>query len=172
MGDSTLANEGAIDLNLRKSLFLIWALAFSSLYVSLIPINHAIGSPSWKKKANKVIAVAKENQHKKYKSGAEGPNEFDCSGFTKYVYKTAINLALPRSSREQAKVGTTVEKNNLRKGDLLFFNTNGNDISHVAIYMGDGKMIHAVNEDVNITIDHINDSYWKQTFVLAKRVIE
>lgn len=148
------------------------ALAFFFLVSILTPINPINATPSWKQKADQVIKVAKANLNKKYKRGGEGPNEFDCSGFTKYVYKKAINLSLPRQSKDQAKVGTTVSRQNIRKGDLLFFKTNGRSISHVAIYMGDGKMIHAVNEDKDIQIDSIHDSYWKRTYSHAQRVIK
>lgn len=157
--------------HIHKSFLLTCILAVSFLFSTLIPIEQTSAQPAWEQKADKVISVAKANLNKKYKAGGTGPNEFDCSGFTKYVYKKAINLDLPRTSRDQATVGTTVSKSNIRKGDLLFFKTNGQNISHVAIYMGNGKMIHARNERHNITIDNINDSYWKRTYVHAKRVI-
>ena len=156
---------------MNKSLF-VWMLAFTLLFASLTPAPKAKAAPTWKQKANKVVAVAMQNKDKKYKAGKAGPDEFDCSGFTQYVYRTAINLNLPRTSREQAKTGTTIQKNHIRKGDLLFFQTNGKNISHVGIYIGDGQMIHAVNEQQNITISHLNESYWEQTFVRAQRVIQ
>lgn len=155
----------------KKGLF-VWVFAFTFLFTTLFTAKKTEAAPAWEQKANKVISVAMQNKNKKYKAGKAGPDEFDCSGFTQYVYKTAINLKLPRTSKDQANTGTTIAKSNIRKGDLLFFNTNGKNVSHVGIYIGDGEMIHAANERKNIMISQINDSYWKQTFVRAKRVIQ
>lgn len=134
--------------------------------------ENADAAPTWEEKADKVVSEAKKHINKKYRSGGTGPKEFDCSGFTQYVYKTAIQYQLPRTSQDQANKGTTIAKSNIRKGDLLFFNTNDKNISHVAIYIGNNKMIHAANSRVNIEITDINNSYWKSRFVKATRVIQ
>jgi peptidoglycan DL-endopeptidase CwlO len=76
---------------------------------------------------------------KPYRWGAEGPNSFDCSGLTSWAFKRA-GITLPRSSGQQARVGTPVSREELRPGDLVFFNQ---PVSHVGIYVGDGKMINA-----------------------------
>lgn len=155
----------------KKSVLFIWILAFTFLFTSGIFVETADASPTWKQKADKVVKVAKENKHKKYKAGKAGPDEFDCSGFTKYVFNQAIQYNLPRTAKDQSKKGTKVNRNQIRKGDLMFFNTNGNGISHVAIYIGDNKMIHAANSRDNIIITDINNSYWKEKYVVSKRVI-
>lgn len=158
-------------MNNTLRIIFVWAFALSFIFTPFFP-NPTYASPTWEQKANKVIQVAKQNKHKKYKAGQAGPDEFDCSGFTQYVFKQAIQLSLPRTSSDQANQGKTIEKTALKKGDLLFFKTNGSNISHVSIYIGNGEMIHAVNERDNITISSINDSYWKKHFVHAKRVID
>ena len=97
-------------------------------------------------KANEVIAYAKTLLGKPYVWGAQGPNSFDCSGFTYYVFKNKAGIVLPRTSSAQSKYGTYVSKSNLKAGDLVFFDTNGaNDgnVSHVGMYIGNGQMIHA-----------------------------
>lgn len=157
---------------LKKLSLNVWVLTLSLLITSFMITENVEAAPTWEQKADKVVTEAKKHINKKYASGGEGPDQFDCSGFTKYVFKTAIQYQLPRTSKDQANKGTTVSKNNIRKGDLLFFNTNGKDISHVAIYIGNNKMIHAVNSRVDIEITDLNNSYWKARFVKAKRIIQ
>jgi cell wall-associated NlpC family hydrolase len=74
-----------------------------------------------------------------YRYGASGPNAFDCSGLVSWAFKNA-GVSLPRTSRAMSKVGTPVAKSDLQPGDLVFFY---NPVSHVAIYIGDGKVVHA-----------------------------
>jgi hypothetical protein len=105
----------------------------------------------------------------KYKSGGTTEKGFDCSGFTGYVFDQ-LGVELPRSSKGQAQVGTKVAKKDLRKGDLLFFNTNGKNISHVGIYIGNGKMAHS-SSSRGTTISNINDSYFGKRYVTARRVL-
>ena len=87
--------------------------------------------------SNNVVAYAYKFLGKPYIWGASGPNAFDCSGFTAYVYK-AFGVSLPHQSGSQYGYGQAVSKSNLAQGDLLFFNTYGS-ISHVGIYIGGGK---------------------------------
>jgi len=97
------------------------------------------------------------------------PVAFDCSLFVQHVY-AALGVDLPRTSREQAKEGEKVDRGSISQGDLLFFRTNGKSISHVAIYVGDGKMIHASSTH-GVTIADMNSPYWKKRFVAARRVL-
>ena len=86
--------------------------------------------------ASSIVSFAKSKLGKPYVWGAQGPNSFDCSGFTYYVFKNSVNISLPRVSKDQGNYGTTVSKSNLQVGDLVFFDTNGeNDknISHFFI---------------------------------------
>ena len=106
-----------------------------------------------------------------YVWGAEGPNSFDCSGFTSYVFRNAAGVSLPRTSSAQSGYGKTVSKSNLQAGDLVFFNTSGKGVSHVGIYVGAGKMIHAPSSGKTISVTSINSSYYSSRFVTAKRVL-
>ena len=124
--------------------------------------------------ASSVIAYAKTLLGKPYVWGAQGPNSFDCSGFTYYVFKNKAGIILPRTSSAQSKYGTYVSRNNLRAGDLVFFDTNGannGQVSHVGLYIGNGKMIHASYIQKKIVIDNFNSSYFKRTFVNGRRVL-
>ncbi|SCI68815.1 C40 family peptidase [Intestinibacter bartlettii] len=125
-------------------------------------------------KANEVIAYAKTLLGKPYVWGAQGPNSFDCSGFTYYVFKNKAGIVLPRTSSAQSKYGTYVSKSNLKAGDLVFFDTNGaNDgnVSHVGMYIGNGQMIHASYGQKKIVIANFNDSYYQNAYVNARRVL-
>jgi cell wall-associated NlpC family hydrolase len=122
-------------------------------------------------KAQAIINTARAQLGKPYVWGAEGPNSFDCSGLIYYVYGQH-GIKMPRTSREQANVGTTISKSNLQPGDLIYSSTDGSGgVSHVGIYIGNGEMIHAPNSNSVVKVTNINSSYWQNTFVKAKRVI-
>ncbi|MDO3677196.1 C40 family peptidase [Paenibacillus ehimensis] len=123
--------------------------------------------------ADKIIATGKRYLGVRYQYAAPGGRSdvFDCSSFTQYVYKKhGINL--PRSSRQQAAVGTVVAKNQLKPGDLVFSDTNRDGkINHVSIYIGDGKLLHTYRVGIGVTISNFKGSTWDKTFVTARRVI-
>ncbi len=104
-----------------------------------------------------------------YRTGGMSTAGFDCSGFTKYVYKK-MGLTLPRTSKAQYKVGTSVSRSKLRAGDLVFFNTVGSGVSHVGIYVGNGKFANS-SSSRGVTISSMNQSYWANRYVGAKRVM-
>lgn len=105
----------------------------------------------------------------KYKYGGTTEKGFDCSGFTGYVFKQ-LGVDLPRTSRGQATVGTKIAKRDLRAGDLVFFNTNGKSISHLGIYLGNGKMAHSSSK-YGTTIANFNDKYYVNRYVTARRIL-
>jgi cell wall-associated NlpC family hydrolase len=79
---------------------------------------------------------------------------------------------LPRVAEDQAKVGAAVAKANLQPGDLLFFNTNGVNISHVGMYVGNGEFIHASSGSGCITVSQLSNSYYTRTYVGARRILK
>ena len=102
-------------------------------------------------KVQAVIDLAHKQLGKPYVWGAEGPNSFDCSGLIYYVYKNAASITLPRTSSDQYSAGVAVSRSNLKAGDLIFSSTDGTgNITHVAIYVGDGQMIHAPRNGKNV----------------------
>lgn len=105
----------------------------------------------------------------RYKYGGTNESGFDCSGFTSYVF-AALGIELPRDSRSQAKLGVKIAKHELKKGDLVFFNTNGKTISHVGIYIGDGKMAHASTKQGTV-ITEIDSGYYAKRYVTARRIL-
>lgn len=104
-----------------------------------------------------------------YKFGGTSTAGFDCSGFTKYVFKK-VGLTLPRTSKAQYKVGASITRSKLRSGDLIFFNTLGNGVSHVGIYVGNGKFAQS-SSSRGVTISSLSQSYWANRYVGAKRVM-
>lgn len=104
-----------------------------------------------------------------YDYGGTTTDGFDCSGFTSYVFKK-LGVTLPHSSRAQYDLGTKVAKDDLRAGDLVFFNTSGSGVSHVGIYVGDGKFAHAASHGV--TISKLSEKYYAARYVGARRVLD
>ncbi len=104
-----------------------------------------------------------------YKAGGTTTNGFDCSGFTRYVF-AKLGITLPHQSGSQFKMGTSVEKSELIPGDLVFFNTSGKGVSHVGVYVGDGKFAHA-SSSKGVTISKLSESYYVNRYVGAKRIM-
>ena len=109
----------------------------------------------------------------KYVWGSAQPGVgFDCSGLTSYLYNKVCGISLYRNSAAQSNNGYPVSKSNLKQGDLLFFSTNGSgSISHVGIYVGNGKMIHASTPSTGVIISDIDSNYYSNTFVTARRIL-
>lgn len=102
-----------------------------------------------------------------YVWGGENRFGFDCSGFTQYLYgQRGINI--PRTAKQQFASGTPVKREDLREGDLVFFNTRG-PISHVGIYIGDGTFCHAANPRRGVTVNRLDDSYYAPRYAGARR---
>ena len=106
----------------------------------------------------------------KYKYGANGPYQYDCSGFTKHVFSSQ-GITIPRTSKEQAKVGKYLRYSELKKGDLVFFRADNNSkVSHVGIFIGDGKFIHASSSKKKVVISNMNSNYVVTHFKWGRRV--
>jgi len=116
-----------------------------------------------------LIKTASAQLGKRYSFGGESPRQgFDCSGLSSYVY-SKNGLDLPRSSREQYSQGAPVERDKLRKGDLVFFGRKG--INHVGIYLDDGKFIHAASSGGAVKVGDLDDPLWNKLYAGARRVL-
>lgn len=104
-----------------------------------------------------------------YKWGGATVSGFDCSGFILYIFDK-YNLDLPRTSVSQAEAGVHVDQDDLRLGDLVFFNTSGRGISHAGIYIGNDEFAHA-STSRGVRISKLSESYYKNRYVTARRVI-
>ncbi len=108
-----------------------------------------------------------------YKRGGNSPqNGLDCSGLVRYVFREANGTELPRTSAEMSKLGEQVDKSQLQPGDLVFFNTLKRTFSHVGIYLGDNKFIHAPSSGGAVRIESMDLAYWKARFNGARRISE
>ena len=104
------------------------------------------------------------------KGGTSEEKGFDCSGFVRYMYEKSVGLVLPRRAEEQAKVTEEINRSELKPGDLVFFNTLKRTFSHVGIYVGDGKFIHAPRPGKAVRMDDMREAYWQKRFNGARRV--
>lgn len=106
-----------------------------------------------------------------YVRGGSSPEAgFDCSGLVAHVYLQAWGVELPRSTRGQRWVGKPVNLAELEPGDLVFYNTRGRPYSHVGIYLGDGRFIHAPRPGARVRVERIAVRYWRARFNGARRV--
>ncbi len=124
---------------------------------------------------NSIEANAKSFLGTKYVWGATGPTKFDCSGFTQWVYRD-VGINIPRVSRDQARVGNYISYNNLRRGDMVFFDTKKHKkgiVTHVGIYLGNGNFIHASSAAKKVVVYNFNDKpYYKERFLWGRRVVQ
>ena len=108
-----------------------------------------------------------------YRFGGSSPDVgFDCSGLVRHVYASALNWDLPRRAEEISGVGRPVSRAELQPGDLVFFDTLRRAFSHVAIYIGEGRFVHAPARNGRVRIEGLDDRYWATRFNGARRVIE
>ncbi|HET6587218.1 MAG TPA: C40 family peptidase [Oleiagrimonas sp.] len=125
--------------------------------------------------ANNVLFHAINLVGTPYQWGGNTPSSgFDCSGLVVYVYRKAVHLSLPRTSHAMSELDAPKIRNvqELATGDLLFFRTEGHRISHVAIYVGNGRFVHAPNSGGEVRLDYITNPYWSRHFAYARRVLE
>jgi cell wall-associated NlpC family hydrolase len=154
-------------MNLKTKLVIV-------VFALLLPLQSMAGSKqsNAKRYASRIITEiihdAKAQLGRTYKWGANGPFTYDCSGFTKAVFKKN-GIKLPRISQEQAKVGRKVAQNQLKQGDLLFFDSKESPrVSHVGIYLGNGKFIHASTFHKRIVISPFRE--YKRFFKWGRRL--
>lgn len=106
-----------------------------------------------------------------YRFGGSSPAGFDCSGLVRYVFRAAAGLELPRRTEDMSRVGQPVRAAELQPGDLVFFNTFRRAYSHVAIYVGDGRFLHAPARGGRVRIEALDDRYWRSRYDGARRLL-
>lgn len=108
-----------------------------------------------------------------YRYGGNTPGTgIDCSGLVRYVYKKAWGVELPRTAASISEVSERIETDELRPGDLVFYNTQKRPFSHVGIYLGDNKFVHAPSKGNRVRVDNMDGSYWQVRFNGARRVAD
>ena len=104
------------------------------------------------------------------RGGTSASTGFDCSGFVRSMFEQTVGKVLPRRASEQAAATEKIDKQDLKPGDLVFFNTMKRTFSHVGIYVGDGKFIHAPRPGKAVRVDDMREAYWQKRFNGARRV--
>ncbi|RKN85734.1 C40 family peptidase [Paenibacillus ginsengarvi] len=132
------------------------------LVLVLVPVGSAFAETVLEKTVNEQLGA-------KYKTAGTTPKGFDCSGFTMFIFNQ-LGIELPHQSKSQNTKGFWVDKKDLRPGDLVFFNTDGQGISHVGIYLGNDEFIHSATDD-GVVKSKLSDKYYKTRYVSARRVI-
>lgn len=107
----------------------------------------------------------------KYGGSSIESGGFDCSGFVRAVYEKSVGKVLPRRASEQAAATEAIDRNDLKPGDLVFFNTMRRAFSHVGIYVGEGKFIHAPRSGSTVRVEDMRQQYWQTRFNGARRVL-
>jgi hypothetical protein len=107
----------------------------------------------------------------RYRFGGQTPAGFDCSGFVRFMYSKAFNMHLPRSSREMSVIGNKISKDELLPGDLVFFQTKGQHINHVGIFIGNDTFVHS-SLSKGIGEDKLKFSYYEKRFAGAVRLLD
>lgn len=106
-----------------------------------------------------------------YRRGGESPETgFDCSGLVRHVFREAMGLALPRTSRDISRLGETIHRDELQPGDLVFFNTLRRGFSHVGIYLGEHRFVHAPASGGEVRVEDMRQTYWTKRFNGARRI--
>jgi cell wall-associated NlpC family hydrolase len=119
--------------------------------------------------ANKTKKIAYSFLGARYRFGGNSRTALDCSSFTQQVFREQ-KVSLPRTAREQFSVGNEVMRGDLQKGDLVFFQTYARFPSHVGIYLGNRKMIHASSRDRRVVISTMDTPYYTSRYLGARRI--
>lgn len=121
---------------------------------------------------SEVVMQALANVGKPYRWGGSDPKVgFDCSGLVAHVYEDAVGLQLPRTSREMSRRGRRVARRELAAGDLVFFNTSRRSYSHVGIYIGRDRFVHAPSSGSLVRVERMSNRYWAQRYDGARRML-
>ena len=155
-----------------KTIFLITLLVLLSACGTSPPRPNSSGDFS-DEQMNELVMYAVSLADTPYHFGGTSPeNGFDCSGFVDHVFQHSLKVSLPRTSHEISRVGIPVNIRQLRPGDLVFYNTQHSSYSHVGIYVGDDKFVHAPKTGSQIRVEKMNEKYWLNRYNGARRIKE
>jgi cell wall-associated NlpC family hydrolase len=105
-----------------------------------------------------------------HSGGTSRTGGFDCSGFVRYVYQNSAGMTLPRTSAEMSRIGMELKIDQLKPGDLVFFNTQHSPFSHVGIFVGDHRFVHSPSSGRAIMMSNMNEHYWRARYNGARRI--
>ena len=155
---------------IKHKLLLLCALFVGSGFPSL-PAN-ASGPDAEGIRSETLTAQAMRTLGTRYRLGGDSPlTGFDCSGLVTHVFEQAWGITLPHNVQAQSEIGVPVALGKLQPGDLVFYNTRSRPYSHVGIYLGDGRFIHAPRPGKHVRVDNLHSPYWTGRFNGARRLI-
>lgn len=159
--------------------------------LALLPASAALASPvvsgshatvrmeSWIREKSqiylrsRIVEITLASLGTPYIWGGSDPDKgFDCSGLVRFVYQEAVGVDVPRVARQQKRKGKAVRRAQLRAGDLVFFNTRRSPASHVGIYIGNGRFVHAPSRGSEVRVDELDDAYWSKRYTGARRYLD
>ena len=152
-----------------------WSRAAAGVLIGLLALPMAVAQDRVAAAASRsdVVLQALSLLGTPYRYGGSQPElGLDCSGLVHHVFSSVFSWNLPRRSEEISAIGQPVSRAELQPGDLVFFNTLRRAFSHVAIYIGDGRFIHAPAKSGRVRIEGLDDRYWATRFSGARRVID
>ena len=150
-----------------KSILLLSVLLLSAC----ASVKNDVQTPDSNAAAKNLTSYARSLVGIPYKYGGNSPDSgFDCSGFVDHVFRHTLGINLPRSSDEISHLGQAISTGNLRAGDLVFFNTLQRKFSHVGIYLGGDRFIHAPNSNGSVRTENMRETYWKRHYDGARRI--
>jgi len=127
------------------------------------------GGPATADPGATLLLAAQSRIGAPYRYGGSGPDAFDCSGLVSYAYRQ-IGVAVPRTAAQQFAAATPVKRGELRPGDLVFFRLDSREVSHVGIYAGDGRFVHAPQRGGNVRVASLDEDYFRRGFAGAGRL--
>jgi cell wall-associated NlpC family hydrolase len=147
------------------------------LFFSLCVLAGCTGGPPLKQsgapRSPEVVFQALATAGVPYRRGGQSPETgFDCSGLVAHVYREAFGIELPHNARAQSRIGKPVSMAALEAGDLVFYNTERRAFSHVGIYLGDHRFIHAPRPGTAVRVENMRADYWASRFDGGRRIID
>jgi cell wall-associated NlpC family hydrolase len=127
------------------------------------------GGPATADPGSTLLLAAESRLGAPYRYGGSGPDAFDCSGLVSYAHRQ-IGIAVPRTAAQQFAAATPVKRSELRPGDLVFFRLGSRAVSHVGIYAGDGRFVHAPQSGGNVRVASLDDDYFRRGFAGGGRL--
>ena len=143
---------------------LLAALAACTPYQPGLPGDPATADPGYA-----LLQAAQSQIGAPYRYGGAGPDAFDCSGLVTYAHRR-IGVAVPRTAAQQFAAATPVKRNELRPGDLVFFRLESRSVSHVGIYAGDNRFVHAPQSGGNVRMASLDEDHFRRSFAGAGRL--
>jgi cell wall-associated NlpC family hydrolase len=170
---SIMVNDGMTRIACRLLLILPLLLAGCGSVPPQSGIGESIRSASGREKANEVVLFSLGLLNIGYRFGGKNPEAgLDCSGMVSYVFRESVNLSLQGSAADLAKRGRAVDVAYIQPGDLVFFNTLNRPHSHVGIYIGEGRFIHAPSSKGKVRIDSLASGWFAQRFEEARNYFD